>query len=101
MAGQAQEGEAAESQLELVRKQREQEMALKFALQQLLEPAAFERLSNIRLSNSELYKKIASAVLQLYKSGSFRGKVSEEDLKKFASRFIAQRHEPEIKFLRK
>ncbi len=82
-------------------KRGQNEMALRSALQQLLEPAAFERLSNIRLSNPPLYQQIASMVISAYKSGQVAGKLSQEELKKIVSRLIGQRKEPEIKFMRK
>lgn len=94
-------GEESDGQLENARRQRQAEIALRSALQQLLEPAAFERLSNIRLSNPALYQQVASLVLSAYKSGQVAGKLSEEDLKKIVSRLVAQRKEPEIKFMRK
>lgn len=93
--------EETNSELEYARKQKQSELGLRMALQQLLEPAAFERLSNIRLSNPPLYQQLASLVISAYRSGQVSGKLSEEELKKLVSRLIAQRKEPEIKFMRK
>ena len=93
--------EESNTEVDGARKQRQAELGLRMALQQLLEPAAFERLTNIRLSNPPLYQQVASMVVSAYKSGQVSGKLSEEELKKLVSRLVAQRKEPEIKFMRK
>lgn len=79
---------------------REREMQLRALLQNILEPAAYERLSNIRLSNPGLYEKIASVLLSLAQSGQLGGKVSEEKLKSLVARLTA-RPETKISFARK
>lgn len=94
-------GEQDSRQVDNAKNQRQAELGLRMALQQMLEPAAFERLSNIRLSNPPLYQQVASMIVSTYKSGQVAGKLSQEDLKKLVSRIIGSRKEPEIKFMRK
>jgi len=76
---------------------REAELQRRALLRQLLEPSAYERLSNIRLSNPDLYLKLSSLVGMLYQRGELRGKVSEELLKALAGRLLAGRREVSIR----
>ncbi len=72
----------------------------KDAARQFLEPAAYDRLMNIRISNQELYAQLVNLVLSLAQSGRLRGRMSEQQLKEFALR-LTRKPEPRIEFKRK
>ena len=73
---------------------------LKAMLRQATEPAAYERLQNIRLSSPELYEQLARLVLYLRQQGQAK-KVSEDLLKQLITRILSQRKESKISFARK
>ncbi len=83
-----------EPQLEEAQK-RELELKIRTVLRNILDQAAFERLSLVRLSNQEVYSQVVSYLFSLYQSGKIRGRISEEELKRIASLFI-QRKEGKI-----
>ena len=78
----------------------QKEAQLKSFLRQSVEPAAYERLQNIRLSNPELYEQLVKLVLYLRQHGQ-TGKVSEEMLKQLLNKILSQRKESKISFARK
>lgn len=78
-------------------KMREMEAQLRSLLKQVLEPAAYERLSNIRLSNPELYAQLSRMLVMLYQEGRLKGRVSEQTLLELVQRVISQRRETTIK----
>lgn len=75
---------------------RQAELQRRSLLQKLLEPAAFDRLANIRLSNNELYEQLVSTLAYLSQKGALRSRVSEDQLKQLAAKIIGQRREPTI-----
>ncbi len=93
---QAQLQEAYRRKLEEMQK----EAQLKAFLRQATEPAAYERLQNIRLSNSELYQQLVQLILYLRQQGQAK-KVTEDLLKQLISRILSQRKESKISFARK
>lgn len=70
---------------------REKEFQLKSLLKQVLEASAYERLTMIKLSNPELYEKIASLLLNWAQAGQLTSKISEEKLKLIASKLTSHR----------
>ncbi len=70
---------------------REKELQLRMLLKQVLDSSAYERLTNIKLSNPELYEKIASLLLSWAQSGQLSSKISEEKLKLIASKLSPHR----------
>jgi len=82
-------------------KKQQDEARLRQALQQLLDPVAFERLSMIRVSSPETFEQVSSVILSLFQQGQLKGKLSDEMLKKILSRLLSNRREPEIKFKHK
>ncbi|MBS3061256.1 MAG: hypothetical protein J4215_01595 [Candidatus Diapherotrites archaeon] len=78
--------------------QAEQETAQKIdaLLRSILETAAKERLSNVRLVNPELYMKATQAILFLAQNKQFSGKISGEQLKQILQR-LSQKRETSIK----
>jgi len=81
------ENNAEEEQLAGLRKQLlerqkalEAEAQLNRVVKTLLDDAARERLSNVKLVNSELYMKAVQAIIYLYNSGKIQEKISEAQL---------------------
>jgi len=89
--------DAYQKRLEELQQAREAEMQRRSVLRQLLEPAAYERLSNIRMSNPELYLKLSSLVIMLFQRGELKGQLSEEKLKQLAAMLLGSRRETTIK----
>lgn len=56
------------------------EQQKKEVMQKLLEPKAYERLMNIRVSNPELYDQLVNLVISLAQNGRVSGKLTEEQL---------------------
>ena len=80
------------------RAQNEQETGrqIEQLLRQVLDSAAKERLSNVRLVNPELYLKTTQAILYLMQNKQITGKISEQQLKQLLERF-SQKRETTIK----
>lgn len=78
----------------------QKEAQLKAFLRQAMEPTAYERLQNIRLSNPELYQQLVQLILYLRQQGQTK-KVSEDLLKQLLNRILSQRKESKISFARK
>ncbi|MFA6048502.1 MAG: DNA-binding protein [Candidatus Micrarchaeia archaeon] len=67
------------------------------AMRAVLDAAAYERLSNIKISNAELYAQLVQVIAYLYQNGQLKGKVGEEQLKELVSRIISKRRETTIR----
>ncbi|MDO8427766.1 MAG: DNA-binding protein [Candidatus Diapherotrites archaeon] len=86
-------------------KKSQQEQAMQAQMQvnalmiQYLEPAAKERLNNVKLINSELYGKVVQTVLYLVKSQKLNRKITDIELKKLLTLATGQKRE--IKIVRK
>jgi len=91
------DADAYRRRVEQLQQAREEELQRRTVLRQLLEPAAYERLSNIRMSNPELYLKLSSLVMMLYQRGELKGTVSEQQLKELAARLLGGRRETTIR----
>ncbi|MFH1106812.1 MAG: DNA-binding protein [Candidatus Micrarchaeota archaeon] len=78
----------------------QKEAQLRQMLRKAMEPAAYERLQNIRLSNPELYEQLVRLVMYLVQQGQAK-KVSEDLLKQLVARILSQRKESKISFARK
>lgn len=90
-----------EDPMAAMRARREAEARVRQLLSQLLEPAAMERMANIRLSSPDTYQKVASLVAMAYQNGTLRTKVSEEQLKELLARVVGGKRESKITFARK
>ena len=84
-----------------LRRRKEQDLRIKMAMQKMLEPAANERLNNIRISSPEMYEQLVQILVTLYQQGRIQGKVSEEQLKALVARVLESKREPKITFARK
>ncbi|MFQ5406307.1 MAG: DNA-binding protein [Candidatus Micrarchaeia archaeon] len=66
------------------------ESQVKQVLKSVLEPDAYERLMNIKLSNANLYSQLVQMIVYLVKGGQVKGRVSEALLKDLTSKVIAK-----------
>jgi programmed cell death protein 5 len=76
------------------------EQQKKDVMRQFLEPDAYERLMNIRVSNPELYDQLVSMVVQLVQSNRVTGKITEKQLRAILEK-LTYRKEPNISFKHK
>jgi programmed cell death protein 5 len=90
------------AQLEELKKARQAELQARAVAKQVLEPAAYERLANIRAANPELYAQLVQLFVYLAQNGQLKSRITEEQLKEFISRLLAkQRKETKITINRK
>ena len=98
-----------ESELsELKRKKLAEYQALQAAEQQkksivrsLVEPKAYERLMLVKMSNTDIYDQVVSALATAYRQGRIRGKVTEAEIVEILGKFMGTRREPTITIKRK
>lgn len=83
-------------QQEAEEKRLEAEMQISSILRTLLSEGARTRLNNVKLVNRELYIKAAQAIIYLYQSGNFNGKMSEDNLKELLQK-LSMRKETKIR----
>ena len=69
-------------------------------LKRLMEPDAYERLMNVRISNNELYSQLVELLFAMARSGRVSGKVTEEQLKDILTK-LTYRPESRIEFKKK
>ncbi len=69
-------------------------------MRQFLEPNAYERMMNIRVSNPELYDQLVGLIVNLVQTNRVTGKVSEAQLKSILEK-ISYKKEPTIAFKHK
>jgi programmed cell death protein 5 len=73
------------------------EAQLKAIVNKVFEPAAISRLSNIRMSNEELYMQIVQFFVSAVQSGKLSGKVTEEQVKQVATKLLSTRRQTTIR----
>ncbi len=86
--------------LEAAYKQLQEEMEKKQLAMKFLDSKAYERLMNIRSTNTELYDQIISILISIIKSGKVNGKITEDQFVSILSR-LTSRPEPTISFKHK
>ncbi len=91
--------DAYRRKIEEMQKRREAEEQIRQILQAVLDSAAYERMSNIKISNEQLYLQLAQTLVTLYRQGQLKAKVTEAQLKELVSRVISQRRETTIRRL--
>ena len=69
---------------------------IKTIVSQILEPAARERLSNIRTARPEFARQIEVLLIQLYQAGQLPQKLSDENFKKILERISGNKKETKI-----
>ena len=83
-----------------MQKMQEAEAQLRSLLRVALEPAAYERLMNVRISNPGLYAQIARVTMMLYNNKQLAEKVSETQLRALLAK-LTERREGDIEIRRK
>lgn len=81
----AQLAEVQKKKLEQMREAQARDEKIKSAMRQVLDDAAYQRLSVIKLSNEDLYYAIASTLMQYANSGRLKGKINETELRNVAA----------------
>jgi programmed cell death protein 5 len=83
---------------QMQRAMQEQQVAeqIKIILGQILEPAARDRLSNIRLASPEFARQIEILLIQLYQGGQLPQKLSDENFKKILEKIRSKKKETKI-----
>ncbi|MEM3369406.1 MAG: DNA-binding protein [Candidatus Micrarchaeia archaeon] len=71
------------------------ELQLKKTLSVILEENAYARLMNVRLSNQELYLKVANALIHYYQK--IRRRITEKELLTIINMNLAVSKQPETK----
>ena len=75
------------------------QMQIQTILNQYLEPAAKDRMNNIKLVNPEAYSKVVQTIMYLVQSQKISRKISDSELKRLLS--LAAGPKREIKIVRK
>lgn len=76
------------------------EQQLKVILRSALVPEAYDRMSNIKIANKELYLTTAKHIMNLYKR--FNRKLTDEELQKIIKAILSEKEkESRITFTRK
>jgi len=66
-------------------------------ISQIMEPAAKERLANIRFARPEFARQVEILLIQLYQAGQLPKKLSDEAFKKILEKISSGKREPSIK----
>jgi len=94
------EEKALRKRLEQMKKTQQIEAQKKELLLKLLEPAAYERMMNVRMASPSVYDGAVAAVAYLYQNRQIGGKISDMQLLSLLKKLTAKK-EGEIKFMRK
>jgi len=78
-----------------IQQAQEAELKLKRIMSIVLEPDAYDRLMNVRLSNQELYLNVANACIHLYQKK--KKKITEKELLTIINMNLAVHRQPETK----
>jgi DNA-binding TFAR19-related protein (PDSD5 family) len=80
------------------RAQAEQQMAE--IAKRLLDTGAYERLTNIKMSNPELYRQLVNMLISLAQQDRIKGKVNEQQFRSLLER-LTHKEETSIEFKHK
>ncbi|MFH0835772.1 MAG: DNA-binding protein [Candidatus Micrarchaeota archaeon] len=83
-----------------VQKQRELELQKREIIRSRVDAGAYERLSNIRSANPELYEKLTTLIVYLVQNGQLKTVLTEDQLKQLISRLVVSQRK-ETKIIRK
>ncbi|MGC9157093.1 MAG: DNA-binding protein [Candidatus Micrarchaeia archaeon] len=90
----AEEGADENERLQKILAKRYRELQIeeqkKAVARQLLEPAAYERLMNIRVANYELYKQLLDLLVAMAQNNKLGRKISEEEFKQLLVRLTSK-----------
>lgn len=84
---------------EAVKRARAEQQMAEIA-KRLLDASAYERLTNIKTSNPELYRQMVSMLISLAQQNKINGKVTEPQFRNLLER-MTQRDETSIEFRHK
>lgn len=84
-------GETKQKRMEQQQKEWEERQQLEQMLSQLLEPAAKQRLNNVRLANPNLHAKASQTILSLYQERVITAKLTENQLKAILEKLSPKR----------
>jgi len=93
--------EARKKKIAQMQKQQEQDSQKKMLLKNLVEPAAYERLMNVKLANPELYDQVVNVVAYVFKSGNVKGRLTEGQILQLLEKLRGKSYEPTITVKRK
>ena len=79
---------------------RELELRKREILRAHVDAAAYERMSNIRSANPELYDQLTTLIVYLVQNGQLKGILTEEQLKQLISKLVVSTRR-ETKIVRK
>ena len=98
------EGEDEEKELKKAVAKRLKELQIeqqkRAIVRQYLEPAAYERLMNVRVSNYELYAQLLDLIISMAQTNRLPGRITEKQLIDLLAKLTA-RPEPKIEFKHK
>ncbi len=86
--------------LEAAYRKLQEELEKKQLAMKFLDSKAYERLMNIRSTNTELYDQVINILISVIKTGKVNGKITEEQFVSILSR-LTSRPEPTISFKHK
>ncbi len=66
-------------------------------LRQILEPAAKERLTRIKIARPQIGEQIENQLISLAQSGRMNGKISDEDFRRLLTRILPKKREIKIR----
>ncbi len=102
MAGEEEEGNAKRREREVYRQLRKMqvEQEKKSVVKRLMEPGAYERLMNVRVSNYELYAQLLDMLVGMAQSNRLGKLINEQELRDLLAR-LTYRPESKIEFKHK
>ncbi len=100
MAPGEEENEGQNSLREQKMRQLQLDMQKKELLKKMLTDAAYERMMNVRISNSELYEKVISSLAYVAQSGKRMERISDEQLYSLLVK-MTEKRETTIEFRQK
>ena len=83
-----------------MQRMQEAEAQLRSVLRTAMEPEAYERLMNVRISSPELYMQVARVIVTMYSNKQLAAKVKDKELQELLARLTAK-HEGTIDIKRK
>ncbi len=81
-------------------KEAEIEKQKREVVRRYLDPQAYERIMNVRVSNYELYAQLLDLIISMVQSGRVVGTLTDEQLKSLLAK-LTYRPEPKIEFRHK
>ena len=78
-----------------------QDEQLRSALGNMLEPAAYERLMLVKMSNPAAFAKVVQAIAYLQQAGQLKGRLNEAQVRALLNKMAERKPEPKITILHK